>query len=182
MHTIADLLDAACVTLGGVSDYALAKRLDVPTQSLYRWRLGQSLPENEALVPLAQLIGIDPYYAIACMVVARGKEENEVYWRGAVQRHPESVQTLNTLLKQTAAGYEREALELKARAKALRARARRGAASILLVSSVLAAGGMPSRSAAYERIERPPSAQNASYVTSRRERRRRPRRTWRPAA
>ena len=150
MHTIADLLDAASVKLKHATDYRLAKELGVANQSVYRWRLGQSLPDNNSLVSLAQLIGINPQYAIACMVIARGGEKNEPYWRAAAEREPESVKIVNQLLKGTAAAYEREAEQLKERARQFRARARarRGAASIVLAGLALAGVGAPAPSRA----------------------------------
>src|SRR2546430_13252970 len=124
MHTIAELLDAASVKLKHATDYRLAKELGVPSQYLYRWRSGETLPNNDQLCTLAQLLGISPYYAIACMVIARGGEKNEAYWRAAAEREPESVKIVNQLLKQTAAAYERKADQLRERARGMRARAR----------------------------------------------------------
>lgn len=125
MHTIADLLDAASVKLGHVSDYRLAKHLGTSSQNISRWRSGQVVPNNEIIVPLAQLIGIDPHYTIACMVLARGDSNSEYWERQASSEHQATaIKTVNTLLEKTAAAYESKGREYLTRAKQIRARTR----------------------------------------------------------
>ena len=125
VHTIADLLDAASVQLGYVSDYRLAKELKTSSQNVSRWRNGQVVPSNEIIVPLAQLIGIDPHYAIACMVLAKG-DSNRDYWeRQASSEHQAAaIRTVNALLEKTAVAYETKAREYLSLAKRIRERAR----------------------------------------------------------
>jgi transcriptional regulator with XRE-family HTH domain len=125
MHTIADLLDAASVKLGYASDYRLAKHLRTSSQNISRWRSGQVVPSNEIIVPLAQLIGIDPRYTIACMVLSRG-DSNTEYWKreASAECQAAAIKTVNSLLEKTAAAYESKAQEYLARARQIRARNR----------------------------------------------------------
>jgi len=125
VHTIADLLDAASVQLGDVSDYRLAKELKTSSQNVSRWRNGQVVPSNEIIVPLAQLIGIDPHYAIACMVLAKG-DSNRDYWerQASFEHQAAAIRTVNALLEKTAAAYETKAREYLSLAERIRARTR----------------------------------------------------------
>jgi transcriptional regulator with XRE-family HTH domain len=125
MHTIPDLLDAAAVKLGYVSDYRLAKELKTSSQNISRWRSGQVVPSNEIVVPLAQLIGIDPHYAIACMVLAKGDANSEYWERQASSEHQAAaIKRVNALLEKTAVAYENKAREYLTLAKQIRARTR----------------------------------------------------------
>lgn len=125
VHTIADLLDAASVQLGHVSDYRLAKELKTSSQNVSRWRNGQVVPSNEIIVPLAQLIRIDPHYAIACMVLAKGDPNREYWERQASSEYQDAaIRTVNALLEERAVTYEKKAREYLTRAKRIRARTR----------------------------------------------------------
>lgn len=125
MHTVVDLLNAASVKLGHASDYKLAKHLRTSSQNISRWRSGQVVPNNEIVVPLAQLIGIDPHYTIACMVLARG-DLNSDYWerQAGPEQQGAAINTVNALLEKTAVAYENKAHEYLTLAKQIRARSR----------------------------------------------------------
>jgi transcriptional regulator with XRE-family HTH domain len=127
MHTIVDLLDAAAVKLGHVSDSKLAAALGTSSQNISRWRGGLVVPGNESIVPLAKVLGIEPYYAIACMVIARDKDDLD-HWRlvasadyGPASKH--ALRTIDALLTKTAESCERRAQELLDRAREIRRRA-----------------------------------------------------------
>lgn len=148
MHNIADLLDAACVAKGGISEYALAKLLGTDNSNVYRWRSGKVMPGIEWLAPLAKVIGIDVQYAIACMMVQGGEGKPVGYWEAEAAKYPDDARRVRYLLEQSAAALERQARQLRKRA--------RGAASILLASGVTLGLLSPTPSEAcplYARVE-----------------------------
>lgn len=83
IKTTADYLDAAKEALGGISDYALAKRLGVSQPSISILRSGKRQPDNYVACTLAAILGIDPLEIIAAAELAREKDEKKrEFWQG----------------------------------------------------------------------------------------------------
>jgi len=80
MTRTVEYLEAARRALGGVSDYRLAKRLDVSRQAISRLLSGERTMSPTTAARVAILIGVDPMRVIADMELERGADE--ALWKG----------------------------------------------------------------------------------------------------
>jgi hypothetical protein len=129
MHTIAELLEAAAIRLGSASandlGRALGLRGTLPGKPITTWRQGKGVPRDKFCVPIAQALGIDADYVMACLVVARRRRVDLAYWRKRANRkyHPAAIDTVNALLAKAADTCEREGREQMLLARMIRTRA-----------------------------------------------------------
>jgi transcriptional regulator with XRE-family HTH domain len=103
VHSIPELLDAAAANLGTVGHAALGRRLGVGGGAIVHWRRGDTVPREEYSVALAQAIGVDPQYVIACLVLARRKSykgHNREYWKrqASAEFHARSIDIIDAIL------------------------------------------------------------------------------------
>lgn len=129
MHTIAELLEAAAIRLGSADNTDLGRTLGLrgPSigKSISRWRQGQQVPRDRFCLPIAEALGIDAGYVMACMVVARRRVLNLPYWRKRASRefHAAAIDAVNSLLAKAAEIYEMEGREYLLMARKIRTRA-----------------------------------------------------------
>jgi hypothetical protein len=76
MDTTKTLLDAVKAALSLRSDYALAKFLGVTQPTVYRWREGGTLNDENA-IRIADLLKISRAYVLACMAAERAPQDTE---------------------------------------------------------------------------------------------------------
>ncbi len=79
MHTTNQLLDALSAKYGGVSDYRLAKLLNTSTPAtVNNWRKGRSGISPQYAVKLADLLGWEPAYVLACVERERTEKDSRI--------------------------------------------------------------------------------------------------------
>jgi hypothetical protein len=87
MHTTADLLDEFKRAHGIESDYALARFLDVRKQVVSRYRTGVHTLGPDLAFRIADDLGMDRGYVLACMAAERAQSEPErQVWRRLAER------------------------------------------------------------------------------------------------
>jgi hypothetical protein len=129
MHKIAELLEAAAIRLGSADNADLGRALGArgnnPSLLIYRWRQGQSVPRKNFCVPIAQALGIEVEYVMACMEVARRRAQNLAFWRKQASRefHAAAIDAVNALLEKAAEDHEREGRQYLLLARKIRTRA-----------------------------------------------------------
>lgn len=74
MLSTSDLMAAAKGAKGITSNYRLARVLDTSDNTLYRWKKGESVPDDSHAVKLAHMAGLDPGYVVAAMRALREKD------------------------------------------------------------------------------------------------------------
>jgi len=81
MFSTAELLDLAKERQGGVSDYRLAKLLEVEQATMSNYRTGRSQPKNPIAMRLAELCGLDPIDVVAWVNIERSStpEDREIW-------------------------------------------------------------------------------------------------------
>lgn len=87
MFSAVALVELARKRQGGVSDYRIAKLLDIHPNGVSGWRHQGKLPSNPVAKGLAELAGVDPVEAVLQVNLARATtpEEREV-WEMALAR------------------------------------------------------------------------------------------------
>lgn len=87
MLSTVELLDLARHRQGDVSDYRIAKLLEVGQPTVSRYRQGQSQPTNPVTMRLAELAGVDPAEAVAWVNIERANsDEDRQVWEFMLQR------------------------------------------------------------------------------------------------
>ena len=83
------------------------------------------MPRKNFCVPIAQALGIEAEYVMACMEVARRRALNLAYWRKQASRefHAAAIDAVNALLSKAAESYDREGHEYLSLARTIRGRA-----------------------------------------------------------
>ncbi len=81
MNTV-NFLDALRLKLNASSDYKVHKFAGIPQQTVSQWRNGQVMSDEYA-VKVADLLGMERAYVIACVNAERAKEGSETsgVWR-----------------------------------------------------------------------------------------------------
>ena len=74
MITTKELLAKAKAEQGIPSNYRLARVLDIPETTVMRWNTGRNRPDDEAVMRLAELAGIDPGAAVAAIRAERAED------------------------------------------------------------------------------------------------------------
>ncbi len=80
----AQYIAAAKKALGGISDYALAKHLNVTKASISLLVNGRSVMSNTTAARVAEILDLDPLKVIADMELERGT--NDELWRRIARR------------------------------------------------------------------------------------------------
>jgi len=75
MVTSKDFLNQLAKKLGGeeyeASDYAIAKVLGVPRATVSRWRTGAGAIGEDNAIAIAEILGEDPKFVLACVLAER---------------------------------------------------------------------------------------------------------------
>ncbi|MBS0356653.1 MAG: helix-turn-helix domain-containing protein [Proteobacteria bacterium] len=75
------VIDEAKKALDVESDYALAKKLDIPNPRISEYRSGKARPDAYACARLAEVLGMDPFELLAQVEAATEKNEGRrAYW------------------------------------------------------------------------------------------------------
>jgi transcriptional regulator with XRE-family HTH domain len=81
------VIDKAKEKLGVESDYALAKKLDIPNPRISEYRSGKARPDAYACARLAEVLDMDPFELLAQVEAATEKNEaRRSYWRAVAER------------------------------------------------------------------------------------------------
>ena len=127
VHTIPELMMAAATRLGTTNLNDLGNNLGLreTSSTLAKWIGGRQVPREKYCLPIAQALGVDADYVMACMVVARRRSLDLAEWRKRASRefHPAAIDTVNALLGKAAATYERDGRTQLLLARAIRTRA-----------------------------------------------------------
>lgn len=84
---ISKVLDEARQHLDVTTDYALAKKLEIPNNYLADYRRGKRTPDAYACARLADALGVDPLALLAQVEAATEKNEaRRNYWRAVSER------------------------------------------------------------------------------------------------
>lgn len=87
MITTAELLQAAKSRAGIPSNYRLARVMGIPETTIQRWNTGKGRPDDTMTARLADLAGIDPGFAVACIRAEReGSGPLGALWRDVARR------------------------------------------------------------------------------------------------
>ena len=85
--TTADLLAAVKRTQGLTSTASLARALNVPEKSVYRWQQGKHTPDDATTARLAALAGLDAGEVVAAINAERAAEpEVRELWTSIAKR------------------------------------------------------------------------------------------------
>lgn len=76
MYTSIQLLNMAKASLGGISDYALSKKLGVSTSFISKVKLGKSNFGPDTALQLAELLELDPLKCIGSVQFELAKKMN----------------------------------------------------------------------------------------------------------
>ncbi|MBA9877442.1 MAG: DUF3693 domain-containing protein [Ralstonia sp.] len=87
MKTTLDFLEAVSRKLGGASDYAIAKELQISRSAISKYRHGQAGFDDETALKVARLLDIDPA-AVATAAHAERTKNPEVrqMWASLAER------------------------------------------------------------------------------------------------
>jgi len=77
MLSTTDLLDLAKARAGGVSDYRLAKLLEVEQVTVSNYRTGRSQPKNPIAMRLAELCGLDAAEVVLWVNLERASSDSD---------------------------------------------------------------------------------------------------------
>lgn len=87
MKTTIDFLDALKARQGGVSDYAIAKKLGLTCGAVSIWRNGKGYFDDSTSIRVAELLEIEPAIVIASVHAERAKSESEkAVWREILEK------------------------------------------------------------------------------------------------
>lgn len=89
------LLDAAKSRAALPTDYMLSKHLGVYPSAVQNYRAGRSQPDDVIAQRLAELAGMDPDYALACLQFSRAKTDSgRAAWLRIAERLKSAAATL----------------------------------------------------------------------------------------
>lgn len=84
---MAKVIDDTKAKLGVESDYALAKKLEIPNPRISEYRSGKARPDAYACARLAEILGIDPFELLAQVEAATEKNEaRRTYWKRVAEK------------------------------------------------------------------------------------------------
>lgn len=75
MKTTIDFLNDLNSKLGDASDYRVAKELGVTKATVSTWRVGKGTMGEDAALRVADLLGEDPKFVLACVLAERSKSK-----------------------------------------------------------------------------------------------------------
>jgi len=79
MHTTIQLLDALSKKFEGASDYRIGKMLNVSSSAVVsNWRNGRSFLSQDYALKVAELLGWEPAYVIACVERERAEKDSRL--------------------------------------------------------------------------------------------------------
>lgn len=88
MQSTLEFLAAAKSRLGIESDYALAKALNVGARRIGNYRTGVSMMDADMCYRIAEVIGLEPGYVLACIEAERAKRtEDRQRWSERAKRY-----------------------------------------------------------------------------------------------
>lgn len=81
------VIDEAKKSLDVESDYALAKKLDIPNPRISEYRSGKARPDAYACARLAEALGMDPFELLAQVEAETEKNEGRrAYWKKIAEK------------------------------------------------------------------------------------------------
>ena len=87
MKTAIEFLDEIKARNNGLSDYAIAKRLGVTRSCISFYRTGRSCFDDETAEKVAEELGVNPVYVMACAHAERAKVPSiKSHWMEAAER------------------------------------------------------------------------------------------------
>jgi Phage related protein len=87
MQTTAQFLDAIKIKTGIHSDYGLAEVLGVTSAAVSHYRVTSRAFGDKAAFRVAELLGIDPGYVVACSAAQRAKSpKQKKLWEGIAKK------------------------------------------------------------------------------------------------
>lgn len=87
MKTTIEFLDALKARLGGVSDYAIAKKLGFTCGAVSIWRNGKGFFDDSTSIHVAKLLEINPAIIISAVHAERAKSDQEkAVWRDIFEK------------------------------------------------------------------------------------------------
>lgn len=99
MQTTVDFLDALARHWGGVTDYRIAKNLGLRTSAVSQYRTGVRTFDDAMARRVAEVLGLDPAYVLACVHAERDRDEGtrQVWARIAARFAPAAAAVLVTV-------------------------------------------------------------------------------------
>ncbi|WP_354682637.1 DUF3693 domain-containing protein [Cupriavidus necator] len=95
MKTTLEFLEAVRAKLGGASDYAIAKELDISRSAVSKYRNGLGGFDDETAVKVARVLDIDPAAVVTAAHAERTKNpELRRIWASLADRFAVNFETL----------------------------------------------------------------------------------------
>lgn len=95
MKTTLDFLNAVSRKLGGASDYAIAKELDISRSAISKYRHGQAGFDDETALKVARLLEIEPAAVSTAAHAERAKNpEVRQMWASLAERFAVNFEVL----------------------------------------------------------------------------------------
>ncbi|OCS48825.1 DUF3693 domain-containing protein [Ralstonia pickettii] len=105
MKTTLEFLDAISAKLGGASDYAIAKHLEVTRASVSKWRNGHGGFDDETAIRVARILDIDPAIVLFASHAERTKTPAaKGVWMALANRFAPNFEVLLSLVGQRRGG------------------------------------------------------------------------------
>lgn len=103
MHTTLEFLDAVKAAHNIPSDYALAQQLEVTRSAVSAYRTKGALLDTKVALRVADLLGIDRPYVVACVEWERaqraGNEQEEAMWEIVAAKFKAAARKLTSVAK-----------------------------------------------------------------------------------
>jgi hypothetical protein len=106
-----------------------SKPLGASDSRINAWRRGEGVPSDKNGISIAQALGIDPNYVLACLTAARHGEMGALPGQTAHADHTSAIRTMNSFLEKAATYYEEKARQQFQKAEQLRTRIRESSAN-----------------------------------------------------
>ena len=75
VQTSIEILDRLAAKLGNASDYRVAQELKVSKATVSNWRVGKGAIGEDNAIRIAELLGEDPKFVLACVLAERTKSK-----------------------------------------------------------------------------------------------------------
>ena len=87
MHTTQSLIDLFEKSNENCTDYRAAKLLEIDKSTISEWRRKGSVMKDETGLKIAETLGLEPDYVLACLAAERAKDsQTRVIWEGIANR------------------------------------------------------------------------------------------------